>query len=77
MVACLLEKYYETEPTGGCLHIITDDGNYLNKDAKFCLDYSIEKNDYWGEVISKLLLEFNKEEREQIIERPWEINDMI
>jgi len=77
MLVCLIEKYYETDGAGGCVHIILDDGNYGKKYAQHCLDYSIERKDYWGEHISRLLLEFNEEEQEQINERSWEIYEQI
>lgn len=77
MLVCLIEKYYETDFTGGCVHIITDDGNYGKGDAQHCLDYAIEQKDYWGEHIARLLLEFNEEEQEQIVERRWEIYEKM
>ena len=77
MLVCLIEKYYETDGTGGCVHIITDDGNYGKGYAQHCLDYSIEKKDYWGEHIARLLLEFNEDEQEQIVERSWEIYEQM
>lgn len=77
MLACLIEKYRETEMAGGCLHVIIDDGNYGYKNANLCLNYSIERRDYWGEHIARILLEFNEYEQEQIIERSWEIEEQI
>ncbi len=77
MLVCLIEKYYETDPAGGCVHIITDDGNYGKGYAQQCLDYAIEQKDYWGEHIARLLLEFDEDEQEQIIERSWEIDEQI
>jgi hypothetical protein len=77
MLVCLIEKYYETDGAGGCCHILLDDGNYGHRNAKFCLDYSIEHKDFWGETISRLLLEFTEEEQAQICERPYEIIDQL
>lgn len=77
MLVCLIEKYYETDCAGGCVHIITDDHNYGKGYAQHCLEYAIEQKDYWGEHIARLLLEFNEEEQEQIIERPWEIYEQM
>ena len=45
MLVCLIEKYYETDGAGGCVHIITDDGNYGKGCAQHCLDYAIEHKD--------------------------------
>lgn len=77
MLVCLIEEYYKTDAAGGCVHIITDDGNYGKGYAQHCLDYAIEQKDYWGEQIARLLLEFNEEEQEQIIERSWEIYEQM
>jgi len=77
MLCCLIQKYYETDGTGGCVHIITDDGNYGKSNAEFCLNYAKEKGDYWGEIIAGLLSEFTAEEQEQIIERSWEIYEQV
>ncbi len=77
MLVCLIEKYYETDGAGGCVHVITDDGNYGKIEAQSCLDYAIKQKDYWGEHIARLLLEFNEEEQKQIVERNWEIIEQI
>ena len=77
MLVCLIEKYNETDPVGGCVHIILEDGNYGKGYAQSCLEYAKENNDYWGELISTLLLEFDEEEQEQIVERTWEIYEQM
>lgn len=77
MLICLIEKYYETDGAGGCVHVITDDGNYGKHFAQSCLDYAIKQKDYWGEHIARLFLEFDVNEQEQIVERPWEITEQI
>lgn len=76
MLVCLIERYYETDGAGGCVHIITDDHNY-GDDNGFCINYAKEKGDYWGEVIATLLAEFSAEEQEQIVERSWEIEAQV
>ena len=77
MLVCLIEKYYETDGTNSCVHIITDDHNYGKGYTQHCLEYAIEQKDYWGEHIARLLLEFNEEEQEQIVERSWEICEQM
>lgn len=77
MLVVLIEKYYHTEGTGGCVHVITDDMNYGKEYAQSCLDDAIEEKDYWGECIARLFLEFNEEEQEQIVERSWEIYEQM
>lgn len=75
MVITLSEKYYETEGTGGCLHIVLDDGNYRDSDVTFCKEYSIKHKDYFGEVLATLLEQLTEEEREQCNERSWEVEE--
>ena len=77
MLVCLIEKYYESNPTGGYLHIVLDDSNYEDNFLQFCIEEAIAANDYWAEIIGRFLLEFSVEEREQIIERQWEIYQQV
>lgn len=77
MLVVLTEAYYKTDNTGGCVHIILEDGNYGKEYAQSCLEYAIEQGDYWGEQIARLLLEFNEEEQRQIIEEWWRIEEQI
>lgn len=77
LLTVLIEKYYEENPAGGTLHIVLDDGNYGESFVKYCMDYAIGQNDYWGEHIAALLLGFTEDEQEQIIERPYEIYTSI
>lgn len=73
MLAVLIEKYTETEITGGSLHIILDDCNTTDKDVLFCLEHSKNKKDFWGEQLCNLLLCFSEEERTNIIVYSWDI----
>lgn len=77
MLIVLIDKYYETDGAGGCVHIVTDDGNYGKQHVQHCLDHAMKQGDYWGEHIARLLLGFDDEEQERIIERPWEISEQI
>lgn len=77
MLVCLIEKYYETDAAGGCCHVILDNHNYGTDILKHCIEFSIEEKDFWGETISRLLMEFTEEEQEQIIERKHEIYNLF
>lgn len=77
MLVCLIDKYYVSDGAGGTCHIVLDDLNLGKHHIKYCMGYSIEQNDFWGETIARLLLEFTVKEREQIIERPYEIMNEI
>jgi hypothetical protein len=75
MLVELIDSYYELNPTGGSVHIITDDGNYEDSAIDHCIWYAKTKKDYWGECIAKALQEFNLNERKQIVENPTEITN--
>lgn len=77
MLVELIDKYYEHYCTGGSLHIVLDDGNYGKGYVASCLQDAEERNDYWGKTIGLLLLNFDEEEQEQIIERPFEIYEKL
>ena len=73
MAVTLLDEFEQTDLCGGCLHIITDDGNYLKKDVEFCLQNAIDNNCLWAETIARLFMDFTEEELKQVIEEPWDI----
>lgn len=75
MVKCLIDEYYSTDGAGGSLHIVLDDYNLTDNDVKYCIKYAIDSNDYFGEIIGNLLLEFTPEERGDIAEGiyDWEV----
>ena len=77
MACCLIDAYYDLEGAGGTLHVILDDGNYDDQCLNLCLEDAKKYNDYWGITIGNLLLEFTEEEREQIVERYYEIEEQI
>jgi len=75
----LLIEHDKTQSNGGCLHIVTEDGNYEDSDIDYCID-SIESGrwrEYHGEYVSeedainqlniaKQLRELTKWEREMV-----------
>lgn len=62
----LVKEYYKDNPTGGCLHIVLDDGNIEDSHVKYCLEYSKEKNDLRAIKLSELLLQMSKTQRKKI-----------
>jgi hypothetical protein len=77
MLLSLIEDYYITDGAGGTCHIILEDGNYKDSHINMCLKYSKEQNDFWGETIATLLTNFTEEEREEIVERGFEIRNRL
>ncbi len=75
----LLVEHHKTQSNGGCLHIITEDGNYEDDHVQWCIDY-IESGE-WRKVhsewvteddavnqlkIAKMLLNLTEWEREMV-----------
>lgn len=77
MAAKLIDIYFSEEGGGGTLHIVLSDGNIRRSDVEFCLPYAIERKDFWGETIARLLLELNDEELEQVLDRSYEIEQLV
>lgn len=75
--AFLIFELYDTEPCGGDLHIITDDGNLRDSDIEFCEKWIAKRG--VGKttigrlelVILQLLLMLSVEEREELYEYIW------
>ena len=51
----LLIEHDKTQSNGGCLHIITEDGNYEDGHIEYCIEYieSGEWRKYHGEYVSE------------------------
>ena len=77
MLLALINKYGEMGLDTGSMHIILEDGNFGLDSAKRCKNVAIEQNDFWGETIATLLMEFTADEQKQIVDRPWEITDQL
>jgi hypothetical protein len=75
MVKALADKYYEFEGSGGTLHVLLDDHNY--GPGFVDLEWSKQHNDYFGEILGKLLMELTAEEQEQALERSWEVVEEV
>lgn len=76
--AFLISKLYETEPTGGDIHVVTDDGNLRNSDLEWCESYIKERKVENTEIgrlelsILKLLSILSEEDREKLYAFVWE-----
>ena len=77
LAVILLDEYSKLTICGGCLHAIIDDGNYNNYHVNDGLEYAIEKNDFFGQTIARLLLDFTEDERQEIIEEPLKIESLV
>jgi len=65
----LIRHYYESNCSGGSLHIVLDDGNTGIDHVIFCLGYAKENNDKEGERLSSTLMAMSETEREEIYAR--------
>jgi len=77
LVITMIKEYNNMEPAGGTLHNVIEDGNYDKHNVQGAFNFAEEKGDYWGKAIAKILLSFEEKEIENIIERPWEIEEFI
>lgn len=59
----LVERYYESNPTGGYLHIVLDDGDVSDDSVRYCLNQAIDAGDLDAENIAKTLLKMSKTQR--------------
>ena len=64
-----INEYYNEHITGGCLHIVLDDGNYEDEHVKFCVDYAIKRHDLAAEEIARELLKMNVQHRTKFLNR--------
>ena len=67
----LISFYYETEITGGNLHIVLDDGNVEDGNIYFCQQEAESANDRLGYLIATILRSFTEEEREYMYNHNW------
>jgi hypothetical protein len=62
----LAREYYKTNPTGGSLHIVLDDGNVKDKNVEFCWLYAIKEGDKEGEQLAQLLMHMSETQRMKV-----------
>lgn len=61
----LITRYYlrDGNSVGGNLHIVTDDGNHRDEDIRFCEQRAMERGDWTGARIARLILRMSKTQR--------------
>ena len=62
----LCEHYYETEPCGGNLHIVLDDGNLEDTHISWCAGNANGLQDHEGNDLANLMLMMTAKQREQV-----------
>lgn len=62
----LCAGYYTTNPCGGSLHIVLDDGNLTNSSIDWCAGYAYGQKDYQGNQIAKLLRLMTRGQRRKV-----------
>lgn len=77
MLYTLIDYYYERprNSTGGCLHILLDDGNYDS--VTYCLKGAENIRDVVAITICNYLKEFTEDEIENILTNRWMYLDDI
>lgn len=54
-LVALVKEYYKTNPAGGSLHIVLDDGNLEDNNISFCMGYAAAEEDEAGVQLAILL----------------------
>ena len=67
-VLLLVQKYYAKPGnlTGGCLHLVLDDGNLDDDYVEYCLGVAEEHHDADGVELAQLLLQMSLAQREKL-----------
>lgn len=71
MIIELIQYYYINNPTGGCCHIILDEGNLSIEDLLFCQGECEKYGDNLGYLILEILSCFTENEREKMYKIDW------
>lgn len=62
----LCAGYYATNPCGGSLHIVLDDGNLENTHIDWCAGYAYGTGDMVGSRIASLMREMTMSQRRKV-----------
>jgi hypothetical protein len=52
--------------TGGCLHIVLDDGNVDHSSVQFCVDQAKKDGDRMGELLGRVIQKLSKTQRNRL-----------
>ena len=72
MLEGVLDAYWQRHSTGGCLHIVIDDGNWTRSAIDHCVNYAWEQNDFIGWAIAEMLACMPDEALEECNELGWQ-----
>ncbi len=64
----LCKHYYESEPCGGSLHIVLDDGNLEDSSIAWCAGYACAEHDEEGSDLANLMEMMTVKQRERVYE---------
>lgn len=71
VLACYIVGYYAGHPTGGAVHVVTDDGNYQDGNVRWCVLWARETGDPAGETLARRLLAASEVDREVAVGLAW------
>jgi hypothetical protein len=72
VLECVKDYYkLDNNAAGGNLHVVLDDGNIEDGSIKFCTEYAVKNNDYFGLILGKLLLKLTYDQRCELIQKHW------
>ena len=54
-VEAVVREYYKDHPTGGCLHIVLEDGNVTHSDITYCVYAALRDDDLDGAYLAVVL----------------------
>lgn len=72
-IAPFIEMYYRMDghSMGGSLHIVLEDQNVANQNVEWCLQYALERGDYFGAALANILLRMSTSQRWRLSHRSW------
>ena len=62
----LCKHYYESEPTGGALHIVLEDGNLQKNHIQWCAGYAAGCQDYEAVDIANLMIAMTMKQKTKL-----------
>jgi hypothetical protein len=61
-----VEQLYDANASGGCLHIVLDEGNVDDASVRWCIDYATRCGDSDAELLARVLLRMSKTQRRKL-----------
>lgn len=69
MIPVVRDYYLPDNPTGGCLHVVLDDGNLEDADIYGCIAFAEQEGDATAVSLARMLLELTADEREELYDK--------